>query len=100
LLSDDDWKFVAQTYSILQVMNVIAMCSQKDSVDMNCFLYFVVVQAQFLLTMKKDLKMPKLTTYWSPTLNMKEIPCNTFDAEELLDNSRTLLTRFQNEFGH
>jgi hypothetical protein len=100
LLSDEDWKFLAQTYSILQVMNVVAMCSQKDSVDMNCFSFFVVVQARFLLTTKKVFTVPKLSEYWEPTSPMKEIPSNDLEAAQLLEDSRTLLKRFQLEFDH
>jgi hypothetical protein len=91
LLSDDEWKFLAQTYSILQVMNVVAMCSQKDSVDMNCFSFFVVVQARFLLTTKKVFTVPKLSEYWAPTCSMKEIPSNDLDANDLLEDARNLL---------
>lgn len=98
LLNDTDWIFIAETYSILQTTNLIAMTSQEDNVDSNCFSYYQVSQARHLLKTSKSYNIIDLCDHWTPETEVIKIPKVTRKREQLLPCSQKLIDRLVSEF--
>ena len=95
---DDDWKHIAETYTILQTTNLLAMTSQEDSVDSNCFSYFQVAQARHLLETNDLYKIVDVSEHWTPATDVKKIPSISKTKDAMLPVSKSLITRLVNEF--
>lgn len=99
-LSEQDWQSVAETHAVLKTMNVLAMTSQKESVDSNCFSYFSVASARFFVESKKKLKVVDITATWNPSCSVSKLPMITMELEHLLPDTRYLMERLVKEFDH
>ena len=98
-LDDDQWQFIAEIHSILKVMNVLAMTSQQQSVESNCFSYYHAVSARFYLKSSNEFPVIDLKNdQWLPTTEVSKIPTTMVDKEELFDQTKELIERFENEF--
>jgi hypothetical protein len=98
-LDDVDWQFIAEIHSILKVMNLLAMTSQQQSVESNCFSYYHVVSARFYL--KSSTEFPVIDINkdnWKPTTEMSKIPTTLILKENLMANTVELIDRFEAEF--
>lgn len=97
-LNEKEWQFLAETHSILQVMNSVALTSQQESVESNCFSYYQVVTARYYLSNVKKFRVIDLNGYWSPMDDLKKIETKMLLREELLDVTQELICRFEKEF--
>ena len=100
-LDDYDWQFIAETHSILKVMNVLAMTSQKQTVESNCFSYYHAVSARFYLKSSTEFPVIDLSNdQWKPTTEVSKIPTTMIRRDKLLESTVELVERFETEFGN
>ena len=100
-LDDNDWQFIAETHSILKVMNLLAMTSQQQSVESNCFSYYHVVSARYYLKASTEFPIIDLKNdHWKPTTEISKIPTTFILKENLMATTVELIDRFENEFLH
>ncbi|MGL4342899.1 MAG: hypothetical protein ACRCSZ_10905, partial [Lactococcus lactis] len=101
-LDDNDWQLVAEVHLILKVMNLLAMTSQQQSVESNCFSYYHVVSARYYL--KSSTEFPvidlKNKAQWQPTTDVCKIPTILIQKENLMESTIELIDRFEKEFLH
>jgi hypothetical protein len=97
LLSDEEWNLLAETYAILQVTNVLAMSSQQDSIDSNCFSYYNVANAHNCIESIDNLKVINITEHWTPETEIDMIPTVTKGLIERSDDTILLVERFRSE---
>ena len=100
-LDDLDWQFIAETHCILKVTNVLAMTSQQQSVESNCFSYYHVVSARYYL--KNSLEFPVIdlkNDRWKPTTEVSKIPTTLISKDNLMGSTIQLIERFEKEFLH
>lgn len=98
LLTPTEWQFMAELYAVMKVMNVLAMTSQKQSVDSNCFSYFSVAYSRFFVETTKSLKVIDICYNIDPTVDVLKIPTNTLQINQLQENTQTFITRLVKEF--
>jgi hypothetical protein len=99
-LSERDWQFVAETESLLRTMDVLAMSSQKESVSSNVFSYYLTAQARYYLNNITALDVVNLGESWGPDKTLKELPKIKIRKENLMEETKELLIRFDKEFLH
>jgi hypothetical protein len=99
-LTEAEWQLVAETHAVLKVMNILAMTSQKESVDSNCFSYYSVANARYFIETKKKLKVLELGGNWYPSTEIAKWPMVTMQIEQLNDQTQVLLERLVKEFDH
>jgi hypothetical protein len=98
-LNDIDWQFIAEIHSILKVMNLLAMTSQQQSVESNCFSYYHVVSARFYLKSSSEFPVIDINKdNWKPTTEMSKIPTTLILKENLMAHTVELIDRFEAEF--
>lgn len=98
LLDDADWVFIAETYAILQNTNLLAMTTQQDNIDSNCFSYLQVAKARYLLKTNDTYNVVDLTDHWTPDTDISKIPIVSKLTTSMLPSSQKLLTRLVTEF--
>lgn len=98
VLTTADWQLLAETHSILQVMNCVAMTSQQESVESNCFSYYQVVTARYCLANVKKFRVVDLNGYWSPSEEVSNIEAKQLLREDMMPESLVLINRFEQEF--
>lgn len=99
-LTESEWQLVAETHAVLKVMNVLAMTSQKESVDSNCFSYYSVANARYFVEVKKTLKVVDICNTWNPSTPISKWPMVTMAIGQLKDDTQVLLKRLVKEFDH
>lgn len=98
VLTDNQWQHIAETYAILQTTNILAMTSQEDSIDSNCFSYFQVANARHLLRNNFTFNVVDLSEHWTTDTDVRKIPCIQKTKNMLLPSSSKLIDRLVNEF--
>jgi hypothetical protein len=99
-LDDYDWQLLAETHSILKVMNILAMTSQQQSVESNCFSYYHVVSARYYLKSSTEFPVLDFKENWLPTTDITKIPTKMVSKENLLETTNELINRFDKEFSN
>jgi hypothetical protein len=98
VLNDNQWQHIAETYAILQTTNILAMTSQQDSIDSNCFSYFQVANARHLLRTNFTFNVVDLSEHWTTDTDVKKLPCVQKTKNMLLPASSQLIDRLVKEF--
>jgi hypothetical protein len=99
-LTEPEWQLVAETHAVLKVMNVLAMTSQKESIDSNCFSYYSVANARYFVESKRKLKVIDLGANWNPSCEVSKLPMVNMQLENLRPETQTLIERLVKEFDH
>jgi hypothetical protein len=100
ILTETEWQLIAETLAILKVMNTLALTSQKQSVDSNCYSYYNVAHARYYIKTSKQFKVFNLFAQWAPTKEAWGIPTQNVLKVDLLPQSRILIDRLVKEFDH
>ena len=82
----------------MKVMNVLAMTSQKQSVDSNCFSYYSVAYARFIVESARNLKVIDLSQNYNTTTAVSKIPTITLQINQLQYNTQCFIDRLVKEF--
>ena len=98
LLTPVEWQFIAELHAVMKVMNVLAMTSQKQSVDSNCFSYYSVAYARFIVESAKNLKVIDLSQNYNTTTAVSKIPTITLQINQLQYNTQCFIDRLVKEF--
>ena len=97
-LTPTEWQLVAEFYATMKIMNVLAMTSQKQSVDANCFSFYGVAHARYMIEQAKNLKVVELSSHYNHAMEFSNIPHVTLDIDQLNPLTQTLLERLVKEF--
>lgn len=97
LLTSSEWQLVAEFYAVMKIMNVLAMTSQKQSVDSNCFSYFNVTYARWKIESAKNLKVVELSPH-NPLMDFSKIPLHSLEIEQLNPLTQEFMQRLVKEF--
>jgi hypothetical protein len=97
-LSELEWDQLAETYAILHIAHTLAMQSQQDSADSNCFSYFQVATARYAICKQPIIKMLDMTTMWDPCTEISKLPMIKKERRNLSDETVELIERFDKEF--
>lgn len=98
-VDDSDWQSIAEIYCILKVMNILAMTSQQQSVESNCFSYYHAVSARYYLRSSNEFPIVDLKNdQWKPTTEVTKIPTTLVAKGDLLNTTVELINRFDKEF--
>jgi hypothetical protein len=98
VLSQKDWQQIAETESLLRNMDVLAMSSQKEGCTSNVFSYYYVARARTCISKLKYLDVYDLDESWTPATPTERIPLKRLRREDLLDETKELIERFDSEF--
>ena len=99
-ITPTDWQVLAEFYSVMKVMNVLAMTSQKQSIDANCFSYLSVAYARYMVSSAKSLKVIEFSNHYNPSMEISKIPIITLEIHQLNPLTQTFLKRLTKEFDY
>lgn len=99
-LTDPEWDLLAETYTVLKYMNVVAMTSQQQSIDSNCLSYYSVCYARFFMESSNSFDIMNLSQHWTPATDPNSIPVVTLQLQQLPPETRELKQRLIKEFDH
>jgi hypothetical protein len=97
-ISPRDWQILAEFYSVMKVMNVLAMTSQKQSIDANCFSYYSVANAKFMIESAKKLQVIDFSNYYTTSMDFSKIPIINLEIHQLNQLSQDFMKRLVKEF--
>jgi hypothetical protein len=97
-ITPTDWQVLAEFYSVMKVMNVLAMTSQKQSIDANCFSYLSVAYARYMVESAKSLKVIEFSNHYNPSMEISKIPIITLEINQLNPLTQTFIKRLTKEF--
>ena len=102
VLKDSEWTAVAETYALLLTTNRLAMTSQIDNIDANCFSYYNVAKTRdsLLKISEMGLTVINLSVTWPPSMDPSQIPTVQKEYLELEDSTKELISRFVKEYDH
>ena len=100
ILTEAQWTSVAETYALLLTTNRLAMTSQIDSVDANCFSYYNVAKTRdsLLKITQMGINVIDVNSGWAPTMEPSTLPTVHKEYFELQPETKTLIDRFVNEY--
>ena len=100
ILTEAQWTSVAETYALLLTTNRLAMTSQIDSVDANCFSYYNVAKTRdsLLKITQMGINVIDVNSGWAPTMEPSALPTVHKEYFELQLETKTLIDRFVNEY--
>jgi hypothetical protein len=100
ILTEKQWTSVAETYALLLITNRLAMTSQIDSVDANCFSYFNVAKTRdsVLKITQMGMNVVDVNSGWAPTIEPSAIPTVHKEYFELEIETQNLIDRFVKEY--
>jgi hypothetical protein len=100
MLTEAQWTTVTETYALLLTTNRLAMTSQIDSVDANCFSYYNVAKTRdsVLKLTQMGMNVIDLNATWAPTTEPSLIPTIHKEYYELHEDTQTLIDRFVTEY--
>jgi hypothetical protein len=98
MILPNEWQLIAEFYSVMKIMNVLAMTSQKQTVDANCFSYYSVAFARFMIESAKNLKVVELLSHYKPSTELNKIPIMSLDIDVLNPLTQTFILRLVKEF--
>jgi hypothetical protein len=98
MLSTNEWQLLAEFYSTMKVMNVLAMTSQKQTLDANCFSYYSVAHARWMIESAKKLNVIELSSHYHPSTDLSKVPQVSLELEQLNPLTQTFMKRLVKEF--
>ncbi len=98
LLTPIEWQFMAELHSVMKVINVLAMTSQQQSVDSNCFSYYSVAYARFFVESAKSFKVIQLSGTFNEKTPVPQIPTINLQVNQLQEDTQVFITRLVTEF--
>lgn len=100
VLTEAQWTSVAETYALLLLTNRLAMTSQIDSIDANCFSYYNVAKARdsVLKILQMGINVIDVSSTWPPTTEPSLIPTVHKNYNELQGETHVLIGRLVNEY--
>ena len=100
MLTEAQWTSVAETYALLLITNRLAMTSQIDSVDANCFSYYNVAKTRDSVNKitQMGMNVVDVNSGWAPTIEPSAIPTVHKEYFQLQLETQTLIDRFVNEY--
>jgi hypothetical protein len=99
ILSEQQWTSVVETYALLLHTNRLAMTSQIDSVDANCFSYYNVAKTRdsILKITQMGINVIDVSSSWAPTTDPLQIPVVHKEYYELQSDTNELIDRLVKE---
>jgi hypothetical protein len=97
-LSAKEWQQMAETESLLRNMDALAMSSQQEGCTSNVFSYYFVARARTCISKLKHLDVCDLDESWTPGTPIDKVLLKQIQKENLLDETLTLIDRFDTEF--
>jgi hypothetical protein len=98
MILPNEWQIIAEFYSVMKIMNVLAMTSQKQTVDANCFSYYSVAYARYMIESAKNLKVFELLSHYKPSTELAKLPIISLDIDTLSPLTQTFMLRLVKEF--
>lgn len=98
ILTSNEWQLLAEFYAVMKIMNVLAMTSQKQSVDANCFSYYSVAYARYMIESAKKINVVDLSGHYNPSTSFSRIPQVTLEIDQLNPLTQKLISRLVKEF--
>jgi hypothetical protein len=98
VLTPIEWQFMAELHSVMKVINILAMTSQRQSVDSNCFSYYSVAYARFFVESAKTFKVIQFSGTYDADTPVSQIPTITLQVNQLQENTQLFITRLVTEF--
>jgi hypothetical protein len=99
-LSDHDWQFMAETEAVLTATGILAMKTQKQSVNSNILSYYLVAETRARLRNARSFKVIDCGQTWGPDTRIEDLPRTRLNIGELSQSTQTLITRFETEFNN
>lgn len=97
LLTPVDWQILVEFHATMKIMNILAMTSQKQTVDANCFSYYSVAYARYMIESAKNLKVIDLSGHYNPSMEIAKMPQVTLEIDQLNPLTQTLMKRLIKE---
>jgi hypothetical protein len=97
-LTELEWIQLAETYAILNIAHSLAMLSQQESADSNCFSYFQVASARYAICKQPTIKVFDMSVLWDPVTELDKIPTTKKGRDKLSAETNELVKRFDDEF--
>jgi hypothetical protein len=97
-LTELEWIQLAETYAIISIAHKLAMLSQQESADSNCFSYFQVASAKDAICKHSEINVPDMSVFWDPETELDKIPSVNKTRDLLSDKINELVSRFEKEF--
>jgi hypothetical protein len=94
-LTELEWMQLAETYSILSIAHNLALVSQQESTDSNCFSYFQVASARYAICKQTHIKMFDMSNLWDPETELDKIPTTKMATKDMNTKTRELIGRFK-----
>jgi hypothetical protein len=99
IISNDDWKLIAEFESIMSLTHHLAMVSQSQEAGEIAFSWYEVAMCRYLLKSKtRKFKVIDCTHSWSPDTPFENIPTVRMGYNELTTTSQEFIDRLINEF--
>jgi hypothetical protein len=98
VITPTDWQVLAEFYAVMKVMNVLAMTSQKQTVDANCFSYYGVAYARYMIESATTLKVIDFSGQFSPSTELSKVPLITLEIHQLNPLTQSFMQRLVKEF--
>jgi hypothetical protein len=89
---------MAELHAVMKVINILAMTSQKQSVDSNCFSYYSVAYARFFVESANKFKVIDVSQNYNATTAVNKIPTITLQINQLQEDTQVFITRLVKEF--
>lgn len=98
ILTPIEWQFMAELHAVMNVINILAMTTQTQSVDSNCFSYFTVAYARFFVQSATKFKVIDFSQNYNATTPVNKIPTITLQINQLNPETQVFITRLVKEF--
>jgi hypothetical protein len=100
ILTDHEWRFLSETLAVLRMTNELAMATQEDSIDSNCFSYYNVKETRHKVTHCQTIRVVNLNSIWDPEEDITKNPTKTIlrKRDHLLVDTQNLLDRLSYEY--
>lgn len=97
-LTELEWIQLAETHAILSIAHNLAMQSQQESADSNCFAYFHVATARYSICKQAELLIVDLSILSDPSIEVDKLPMIKTSKNQLSVETQELIQRFETEF--
>lgn len=98
LLTQVEWQLMAELHAVMKWSNMLAMSSQKQSVDSNCFSYYSVAYVRFFVESAKSFKVIEVSNNYNASTPVAKIPTMTLLINQLQEDTQLFITRLVKEF--
>jgi hypothetical protein len=98
VLTQVEWQLMAELHAVMKVSNILAMTFQKQSVDSNCFSYYSVAYARYIIESAKSFKVIEVSHNYTAATPVSKIPTITLLINQLQPDTQLFITRLIKEF--